>query len=110
MRPRTSGRKPCGSRNATSRPSDSATIEYAPSSRRIAFATASSSGASSFAISAAITSLSEVAWSVTPPARSSSRSAVAFTRLPLWPSATVRKPPCWTSGCAFDHCDEPVVE
>ena len=87
-----------------------ATIEYAPSSRRIAFATASSSGASSFAISAAITSLSEVAWSVTPPARSSSRSAVAFTRLPLWPSATVRKPPCWTSGCAFDHCDEPVVE
>jgi hypothetical protein len=91
-------------------PSESATIEYAPSSLRIAFVTASSSGASSFAIIAAITSLSEVARSVMPAARSSSRSAVSFTRLPLCPSATVRALPCCTSGCAFDHCDEPVVE
>ena len=34
----------------------------------------------------------------------------AFVRLPLWPSAIVRALPCWTSGCAFHHCDEPVVE
>ena len=57
------------------RPSESATIEYAPSSRCIAFATASSSGASSFAISAAITSLSDVARSVTPSARRARRAA-----------------------------------
>ena len=97
-----------GTRSAS--PRDSATTEYAPSSRCIAFATASSSGASSFAISAAITSLSEVARSVTPSPCSSSRSAVSLTRLPLCPSATVRALPCCTSGCAFDHCDEPVVE
>ena len=28
----------------------------------------------------------------------------AFVRLPLWPSATVRARPCWTSGCAFAQC------
>ena len=93
-----------------SRPSESATMEYAPSSRRIAFATASSSGASSFAISAAISSLSDVVPSGTPASRSSSRSCPTLIRLPLWPSATVRARPCWTSGCAFAHCDEPVVE
>ena len=60
------------------RPSESATIEYAPSSRRIASATASSSGAGSFAISAAITSLSDVVESVTPSSRSSSRSSATF--------------------------------
>jgi hypothetical protein len=43
-----------------SRPSDSAVTEYAPSRRCIAFATAFSSGAGSFAISAAISSLSDV--------------------------------------------------
>ena len=59
-RPRTSGRKPCGSRNASSLPSASAVTEYAPSSRRIVLTTASPSGCGSFAISAAISSVSEV--------------------------------------------------
>jgi len=67
-------------------------------------------GAPLFAIIAAITSLSDVARSVTPSSRSSSRSADSFTRLPLCPIAMVRALPCCTSGCAFDHCDEPVVE
>ncbi len=52
--PSVSGRKPIGSRNATSVSSTSAVTEYAPSSRRIVFATASTSGAGSRAMSAAI--------------------------------------------------------
>ena len=86
------------------------TTEKAPSSRAIAFATASSSGAGSFAISAAMISVSEVVASVMPSATSSSRSAAALTRLPLCPSATVRPRPRWISGCALAHCVEPVVE
>ena len=74
------------------------------------FATASSSGASSFPIRAAITSVSEVVRSVTPAAVSSSRSSVALTRLPLWPRATVRARPWWISGWAFAQWVEPVVE
>ena len=64
----------------------------------------------SFAISAAITSLSDVEESVMPSSASSSRSAGAFVRLPLCPSATVRARPWWTSGCAFAQRVEPVVE
>ena len=110
MRPRQSGRKPNGSRKASSVPSESATTEKAPSSFRIVLATASSSGASSEEIRAAITSVSEVEPSLTPRAASSSRSFAVFVRLPLWPSATVLARPWWTSGCAFDQCVEPVVE
>ena len=65
---------------------------YAPSRRLIALATASSSGAGSFAISAAMTSVSELVRSRIPSAASSSRSVVAFVRLPLCPSVTVRAP------------------
>ena len=83
---------------------------YAPSSRAIVAATASSSGRSSFAMRAAITSVSEVVRSLTPLAISSARSSVVLSRLPLWPSATVRAEPCWTSGCAFCQCTPPVVE
>ncbi len=85
-------------------------IEYAPSSRRIAAATASSSGRSSFAISAAISSESDVDESRRPSAASWSRSSEALTRLPLCPSAIVRARPCWTSGWAFSQALEPVVE
>ncbi len=105
-----SGRKPCGSRKASSFPSDRATAENAPSSFATAWTTASSSGAGSFAISAAITSLSAVVASRWPATASSSRSAAAFVRLPLWPSAIVRAAPCRTSGCAFAQSEEPVVE
>ena len=35
---------------------------------------------------------------------------LVLVRLPLWPSATVRARPWWTSGCAFTQCVEPVVE
>ena len=67
MRPSTNGRKPSGSRKASSFPSASATHEYpAPSSLCIAFATASASGASSVASSAAISSLSDVEEARTP--------------------------------------------
>ncbi len=51
---------PRGSRNAISFPSERATTENAPSSLRIVFATASASGAGSFAIMAAMTSVSAV--------------------------------------------------
>ena len=67
-------------------------------------------GRSSRAISAAITSVSEVEWRRTPSSTSSSRSSLVFVRLPLWPSATVRAEPCWTIGCAFAQWVEPVVE
>ena len=76
----------------------------------MASATASSSGAGLLAISAAITSVSEVVPRVTSSALSSSRSSAAFTRLPLCPSATVRPRPRWISGCAFAQRVEPVVE
>ena len=105
-----SGRMPSGSRNATSLFSASATTENAPSSFDIACATASSSGAGSFAISAAIISLSEVECTRMPCFAISSRSSAALVRLPLCPSATVRARPLWTSGCAFAQCAEPVVE
>ena len=85
-------------------------MEYAPSSRRIAFAVASASGASSFAMSAATSSVSDVVASLTPAARSSSRSSPTLMRLPLCPSATVRARPWWSCGCAFAQADEPVVE
>ena len=64
--PSTSGRIPFGSRNPISFPSERSTAENAPWMRRIVSATASSSGRSSFAISAAITSVSEVDASRTP--------------------------------------------
>jgi glutamine phosphoribosylpyrophosphate amidotransferase len=44
------------------------------------------------------------------PDSSSSRSSSVFVRLPLWPRATVRARPWWTSGCAFAQRVEPVVE
>ena len=83
---------------------------YAPSRRLIVLATASSSGAGSFAISAAMTSVSELVRSRIPSAASSSRSVDAFVRLPLCPSVTVRARPCCTIGCAFVQSVEPVVE
>ena len=82
----------------------------APLSLAIAFAIAVSSGAGSFAIRAAITSVSEVVESNTPSAISCSRNASTLVRLPLCPSVTVRAVPCWTIGWAFVHCVEPVVE
>ena len=78
--------------------------------RAIVALTASSSGRSSCATSAAITSVSEVEERRTPRATSSSRSSAVFVRLPLWASATVRAGPCWTIGCAFVQWVEPVVE
>src|SRR6266511_1191348 len=95
-RPRTSGRKPNGSRNATSVPSERATIEYAPSSLRIAPATVASSDPGSLATSAAISSLSDVEESLMPSSATCARNAEAFVRFPLWPRATVRAAP-WRS-------------
>ncbi len=62
------------------------------------------------AISAAMTSVSAVVAGRWPCSASSARRSAAFVRFPLWPSAIVRALPCWTSGCAFHHWDEPVVE
>ena len=61
-------------------------------------------------MSAAITSVSDVDLSRAPSASSSARSSLVFVRLPLCPSATVRAAPCWTIGCAFAQCVDPVVE
>ena len=109
-RPSASGRKPNGSRNAISVPSERATIEYAPSSLAIAPATASSSGAESLVTSAAINSLSEVERSFTPSSASCARNSAAFVRLPLCPSAIVLAAPWWINGCALSQRVEPVVE
>ena len=73
-------RRPPRARRPSTRP------RAAPSRRR----RRPSSGAESFAISAAISSLSDVEESFTPSSASCARSADAFVRLPLWPSATVR--------------------
>ena len=101
---------PSGSRKPTSLPSERRTAANAPSIRAIVAATASSSGRSSRAISAAITSVSEVDVSRAPAARSSERSSSVFVRLPLCASATVRAGPWWTIGCALAQCVDPVVE
>ncbi len=105
-----SGRNPCRSRKATSLPSAIAVTVNAPSSLAIAFATACASGASSFAIRAAMTSVSDVERRVTPISASSARISSALVRFPLWPSATVRERPWTTIGCAFTQCVDPVVE
>ena len=54
--------------------------------------------------------MSEVDWKIEPAASSSWRSMVAFTRLPLWPSAMG---PRWHSirmGWAFVATVSPAVE
>ena len=62
------------------------------------------------AMSAAMTSLSELPRKRTPWSSSSARSSPALSRLPLCPSATL-KPRCsCTSGWAFSQLDDPVVE
>ncbi len=110
-RPTTSGRMPSGSRNPARPRSLRTTAAKAPSIRPIASATASPrSSESCWTISAAITSVSDVDRIDTRRASSSSRSAAVLVRLPLCPSAIVR-PPAWrTTGWAFCHTVEPVVE
>ena len=66
--------------------------------------------AASFAISAAMTSVSEVVESAIPSAASSSRSSWELVRFPLWPSVTTLDRPCWTIGWAFVQWVDPVVE
>ena len=106
-----SGRKPCGSRKAISLPSESATTEKAPSSLAIAFATASSSGAWSFAISAAITSVSEVGAGVTPLCGELRAQLARVDEVAVVPERDrARRARGWTSGWAFAQCVEPVVE
>ena len=57
-----------------------------------------------------MTSVSVEAWKIEPWRSSSARSASAFTRLPLWATATA-PPAYWTaSGWAFFTCEAPAVE
>jgi hypothetical protein len=86
------------------------TAENAPSIRRIASQTASSSVPGCSHTSAAITSVSDVVSSRTPAAARSARSSSVFVRLPLWPRATVRPRRWRTIGWAFGQRSEPVVE
>ncbi len=110
-RPTTSGRMPSGSRKPTSSRSPRTTAAKAPSIRPIVSATASASDSAGFsAISAAITSVSDVDCSRNPRPVSWSRSSVVLVRLPLCPSATVRAAPWRTIGWALRHTVEPVVE
>jgi hypothetical protein len=63
-----------------------------------------------WAMSAQMTSVSEVEASRTPWPCSSARSSLVFVRLPLCPSATVRPGRWATIGCEFIQCADPVVE
>ena len=101
---------PSGSRKPISRSSSMTTAANAPLMRLIASCTPSTREPGCSQIRAAMTSVSEVDSKRMPLASSSSRSSVVFVRLPLWPSASVRPSRWRTTGCAFCHCDEPVVE
>ncbi len=63
-----------------------------------------------WAISAAMASVSELECSRTPSDCSWSRSSTVLVRLPLWPRAMVWPWPWRTTGWAFCHTVEPVVE
>jgi hypothetical protein len=102
---------PSGSRNPATAFSVSTTAAKAPSMRAMASAIDCSRSPDGWrAISAAITSVSEVDCRRTRLPRSSLRSSVVLVRLPLWPSAIVRPDACWTTGWAFRQAVEPVVE
>ena len=108
--PSDSGRRPAGSRNATTRSLVMTTVEYAPSTRRMTSASASSiESASCVESSAAMISESDVERNATPRSRSEECSSTALIRLPLWASATSRRSARHT-GCEFSHDDAPVVE
>ncbi len=86
------------------------TVEYAPSTRVITSATASSIVSAGWVdSSAAMISESDVDRNETPCARSSPWSSTALIRLPLWASATSRRSARQT-GCEFSHDEAPVVE
>ena len=100
VRPSISGRTPSGSRTPISLERVMATIEKAPSTRRSASFIRSGMV---FWIERAIRwmmhSVSEPDWKIEPCRISSSRSASALVRLPLWAMA---QPPIWNSansGC-----------
>src|SRR5438309_1911907 len=110
-RPRTSGRKPCGSRTPRNLSVERKTSEYAPRTSRSASTTRSSSVSPwDAAIRWMMTSLSTVDWKIEPRASSRSRSSSAFTRLPLCATARPPRPYSTTSGWAFFRCDAPAVE
>ena len=108
--PSASGRRPCGSRNATTDSSVSTTVEKAPRRRGSTSATASSIRSAGWvASSAAMISESEVDLNGTSRPRNSAWSSTALIRLPLWASASVRLS-SRTIGCVFSHSEAPVVE
>ena len=110
-RPRTSGRKPNGSRTPITRRSSRITRLYAPRTRGRTRRSASTvSAAGSSASSAVSSSVSvEAGRRARPPRSCSSRSRV-LTRLPLWPIASARRGPSRYVGWAFSQMVEPVVE
>ncbi len=78
--------------------------------RSIACTAPSASVPGWFAMSAQMTSVSDVEASLMPRSCSSARSSLVFVRLPLCPSATVRPGRWATIGCELTQCAEPVVE
>ena len=108
--PSTSGRRPCGSRNATTESSVSTTVENAPFSRGSTSAIASSIRSAGWvASSAAMISESDVELNGMSRSRSSACRSTALIRLPLCASASVRRS-SRTIGCVFSQADLPVVE
>ena len=108
--PRTSGRRPAGSRKATSVSFVMRTVEKAPCRRGSTSDAASSMCSASWeASSAAMISESDVERKETPSSRSSACSSTALMRLPLWPSASSRRSERCT-GWALSQPLEPVVE
>jgi len=109
--PRQSGRTPNGSRKPTTFLPVSTAAEKAPRMRATASRTEPSRSLSAcWAMSAVMTSVSVPDLNSTPCPRSSSRSSVVLTRLPLWARAMV----CWprerVSGWEFCQAVAPVVE
>jgi hypothetical protein len=67
-------------------------------------------GAGEAAIKWITTSVSDVDWKIDPRASSCSRSASAFTRLPLWAMANAPCAHSTTKGWQFFRTVDPVVE
>ncbi len=128
-RPRTSGRKPCGSRAAYSVCSSMKTSENAPCTSGSAASAAASmpgcapspaanvlpspSGSRPEAANSDVsTSVSEVARLASPPPcrASCAASSRVLVRFPLWPRARLADGVARNVGCAFSQTDEPLVE
>jgi hypothetical protein len=110
-RPIASGRNPCGSRAPISRSFVIMTSEYAPRTcDRASMIAESALPSRERANKWTTTSVSVVAWKIAPVLMSASRSSLALTRLPLWPTASCPWTLSITIGWALAMRLSPAVE